>query len=160
MNAVKFAAQAGYHPKHALSIDDRMADIQSQRTDLADEFGAFVAFGNPGFTSAVMLRAIGAYQYLVLESRLHVARKLAVAGVATAIAFGGFDARIAFSGQHVQHIVLQGDPFPVTENAGNGDPPLRFSGFGIQHQRVITLNHVERVTCGNECGSVDQITLG
>jgi Zn-dependent protease with chaperone function len=28
MNAVKFAAQAGYHPKHALSIDDRMADIQ------------------------------------------------------------------------------------------------------------------------------------
>ncbi len=28
MAAVQFAAQASYHPKHALSIDDRMADIQ------------------------------------------------------------------------------------------------------------------------------------
>jgi hypothetical protein len=48
---------------------EEMAGIQQQRIDLADEFGAFVAFGNPGFTSAVMVRAIGAYQYLVLESR-------------------------------------------------------------------------------------------
>jgi len=51
------------------SLLDQMAGIQDQRIELADEFGAFVAFGNPGFTSAVMQRAIGAYQYLVLESR-------------------------------------------------------------------------------------------
>ncbi len=48
---------------------DQMAGIQQQRIELADEFGAFAGFGNPAFTSAVMQRAIGAYQYLVLESR-------------------------------------------------------------------------------------------
>ncbi len=48
---------------------DQMANIQQQRIDLAGEFGAFIAFGNSEFTSAVMLRAIGAYQYLLLESR-------------------------------------------------------------------------------------------
>ena len=43
---------------------DRMAEIQRQKTSLGPEFGAFLAMGNPNFTSTTLLRAIFAYQYL------------------------------------------------------------------------------------------------
>ena len=44
---------------------ERMASIQEQRLELAADYGAFIAFGNPDYTSAVMRRGIFAHQYVM-----------------------------------------------------------------------------------------------
>ena len=48
---------------------DRMADVQRRKAELADLFGAFVAFGNPDFTAATILRGIWAIQMLSARSQ-------------------------------------------------------------------------------------------
>jgi hypothetical protein len=47
---------------------DEMAGIQERRTEYADEFSAFIAIGSPMFTSAVVQRALSAYQYLAAQA--------------------------------------------------------------------------------------------
>lgn len=42
----------------------RMAEIQEEKLEWAQEYGAFLALGSPAFTSAVLFRAIFGYQYL------------------------------------------------------------------------------------------------
>ncbi len=43
---------------------DRMAEIQRQKLELGSDFGAFIAFGSPSFTSAVMQRAFLAHLFI------------------------------------------------------------------------------------------------
>jgi hypothetical protein len=43
---------------------DQMTETQEQMTALGPEFGAYFAIGSPNWTSATMLRALAAYQYL------------------------------------------------------------------------------------------------
>lgn len=42
---------------------DRMAEIQRRKLDLAADYRAFVALGNPRFTSTTLLRALNAFRY-------------------------------------------------------------------------------------------------
>ena len=44
---------------------ERMAGIQEEKLELAADYGAFIALGNPSYTSAVMRRGIFAYQYVM-----------------------------------------------------------------------------------------------
>ncbi len=43
---------------------DRMADIQEQKLELADDYGAFLALGSPNFTSSILLRGVFGFQYV------------------------------------------------------------------------------------------------
>ncbi|MCH6548178.1 MAG: S46 family peptidase, partial [Gemmatimonadetes bacterium] len=43
---------------------DRMADLQEQKLELADEYGAFLALGSPNFTSSILLRGLFGFQYV------------------------------------------------------------------------------------------------
>ncbi len=45
----------------------RMAEIQERKRTVGREFGAFLAFGNPNFESATLVRAFLAYQYLGMQ---------------------------------------------------------------------------------------------
>ena len=47
---------------------DRMADIQQRKQRFAAELGAFLALGNPSYTSATLMRGIWAFQYLSARS--------------------------------------------------------------------------------------------
>lgn len=50
-------------------IIDSLARIQEEKSELAAEYGAFLALGNPTFTSTTLMRGFFSYQYLVLEGR-------------------------------------------------------------------------------------------
>ena len=43
---------------------DRMARIQEQKRALSDDYGAFLALGNPNLTSSILMRAIFGFQHL------------------------------------------------------------------------------------------------
>jgi hypothetical protein len=48
---------------------DRMAEIQAEKAKFGADFGAFVALSSPTFASALMLRSIFGYQYLMGRER-------------------------------------------------------------------------------------------
>jgi hypothetical protein len=58
---------------------DRMADIQRQKSELGDVYGAFLALGSPAFTSSILLRGIFGFQYV--QGRAGGAPPAALAGV-------------------------------------------------------------------------------
>lgn len=43
---------------------DQMAEVQRQKRELASDFHAFLAMGNPSYTSTTLLRGFNAFQYL------------------------------------------------------------------------------------------------
>jgi len=57
-------SDSGLDAQHG-GLIERMASIQEERLELAADYGAFIALGNPAYTSAVMRRGIFAYQYVV-----------------------------------------------------------------------------------------------
>ncbi len=57
LNDARLQAQYG-------SLLDRMAQIQRDKHELAADYGAFLALGNPSFTSTTLLRAFKSFQYL------------------------------------------------------------------------------------------------
>ncbi len=58
---------------------DRMSDIQRQKSELGDVYGAFLALGVPSFTSSILLRGIFGFQYV--QGRAGGAPPAALAGV-------------------------------------------------------------------------------
>ena len=95
---------------------DRMARIQEQKRDLGDDYGAFLALGNPNFTSSTLMRAIFAVQHL--RGSAAGAPAAALAGVAQQM--GG----VAQQPQGMQQRLLAARLSDMKRHLGESDPTV------------------------------------